>query len=307
LAAVKVLVQMVIDAARQADLSALLARTVAADGHQALPEPQRMALGRTDLGADGTRVLLAYDGADLTGCAVLSPTPGGSTALHVVIDPAHRTGGDHIGSTLIRRALKEVPSSHTLRLWAMRATQADDELLRRHKFTPDRDLLQMRVPIPLPPAILAGTRPVTTRSFRPGHDETPWLDINNRAFAGHPEQGGWTLGQLHDRLAADWVDFDGFLMADAPDGTGLIGSCWTKVVPTHPVLGEIYVISVDPDRRGQGWGRALTVAGLEWMAARGVTTGMLYTDASNAAALTLYLSLGFVVDHVDRSYVRAPK
>ncbi len=301
------LVQMVIDAVQQADLSALLARSVAADGHQALPEPQRMALGRSDLGANGTRALLAYDGGEVTGCAVLSPAPDGSITLHVIIDPAHRTGDDHIASKLMRRALKEVAPSETVRLWAMRATQTDDDLLLRHGFIPDRDLLQMRVSIPLPPAVLAGTRPVTTRSFRLGQDDAPWLDINNRAFAGHPEQGGWTLAQLHDRLAAEWVDLDGFLMADAPDGSGLIGSCWTKVVRSaRPVLGEIYVISVDPDRRGQGWGRALTVAGLEWMAARGVTLSMLYTDASNTAAMALYLSLGFVVDHVDRSYLRAP-
>ena len=55
------------------------------------------------------------------------------------------------------------------------------------------------------------------------------MDTNNRAFAGHPEQGGWTVEQLHARMAADWVDLDGFLVADDPDGPGLIGSCWTKI------------------------------------------------------------------------------
>ena len=133
------------------------------------------------------------------------------------------------------------------------------------------------------------------------------MDTNNRAFAGHPEQGDWSVAQLRERMAADWVELDGFLVADDPDGPGLLGACWTKVHRDRtPVLGEIYVIDVDPRHHGQGWGRSLTVAGLESLTRRGITVGMLYTDASNDAAVALYRSLGFTVDHVDRSYRRDP-
>jgi mycothiol synthase len=66
------------------------------------------------------------------------------------------------------------------------------------------------------------------------------------------------------------------------------------------------VIDVDPRHHGQGWGRSLTVAGLVHLAGAGITVGMLYTDASNVAAVALYRSLGFTVDHVDRSYRRDP-
>ena len=45
------------------------------------------------------------------------------------------------------------------------------------------------------------------------------------------------------------------------------------------------------------------MAGLQWMAGKGVRLGMLYTTASNTTAVTLYQSLGFTVDHVDRSYL----
>jgi len=295
-----------VDAAQRSEVAALLKRCASADRHPALPEPQRMAVAQSDLGTEQTRVLLAYDDADLVGLALLTPVADGSTSLHVVVDPARRTGADDVAFTLTGRALDEVAAPGQVRLWVMRATEADDVEAARHHFTPERDLLQMRVPLPLPPAIVSAARPVTTRPFEPGRDEAGWLDINNRAFAGHPEQGAWTLEQLHERLSAAWVDLEGFLMADDPDGDGLIGSCWTKVVrPADPVLGEIYVISVDPDRAGQGWGRALTVAGLEWMAAREVTVGMLYTDVSNTAAVALYHSVGFTIDHVDRAYGRA--
>ncbi len=101
------------------------------------------------------------------------------------------------------------------------------------------------------------------------------------------------------------MDLDGFLVADDPDGPGLIGSCWTKIHrESTPVLGEIYVIAVDPRHHGHGWGRSLTVAGLEFLTARGIRQGMLYTESDNDAAVGLYRSLGFTVDHVDRSYRR---
>ena len=78
-------------------------------------------------------------------------------------------------------------------------------------------------------------------------------------------RGRWP--SCSERMAADWVELDDFLVADDPDGPGLIGACWTKVHRDRsPVLGEIYVIDVDPRHHGQGWGRSLTVAGLAHLA-----------------------------------------
>jgi mycothiol synthase len=46
----------------------------------------------------------------------------------------------------------------------------------------------------------------------------------------------------------------------------------------------------------------LTTAGLNWLAEAGITVGMLYVDGDNVAAVGLYRSMGFTVDHVDRAY-----
>ena len=58
---------------------------------------------------------------------------------------------------------------------------------RRRGLTMTRELLQMRVPLP---STVRWTSP--TRPFEPGRDEDAFLAVNNRAFASHPEQGGWT-------------------------------------------------------------------------------------------------------------------
>jgi mycothiol synthase len=288
-------------------LRALLDRAAAARQHPALPEPQLLAATQHAAAPEGERIVLARigSGTELAGCAVLSPARDGSTVLHLVADPGE--GGPELQTALLRRATEEAPAGSPVHLWVMQATPDDDGRAVAAGFAPERDLLQMRVLLPLPPDVLAATRPLVTRPFVPGRDEEAWVETNNRAFADHPEQGGWTVPQLEERMAADWVELDGFLVADDPDGPGLIGACWTKIHrAASPVLGEIYVIDVDPRHHGHGWGRSLTVAGLVHLAGRGITVGMLYTDADNMAAVALYRSLGFTVDHIDRSYRRAP-
>jgi mycothiol synthase len=290
----------------RAAMLALLERADAAHDHPPLPEPQLLAVTHGAAAAHDDRVVLARRGARLVGCALLSPGHHGSTALHLVVDPVAETGTE-IALALLRRAVREAPPRSALHLWVMQATADDDARAVAEGFVPERDLLQMRVPLPLPNEVVAATRPLPTRPFVAGRDDDAWIETNNRAFAGHPEQGAWSVAQLHERMAADWVELDGFLVADDPDGPGLIGACWTKIHRDRdPVLGEIYVIDVDPGHHGQGWGRSLTVAGLVYLADRGITVGMLYTDATNEAAVGLYRSLGFVVDHIDRSYRRDP-
>jgi len=154
-----------------------------------------------------------------------------------------------------------------------------------------RALHEMRRPLPH-----ERRAAIHTRAFVPGSDDDAWLAVNNRAFADHPEQGGWTRATLATRLSADWFDADGFRLHEV-DGE-LAGFCWTKIHPatdTDPELGEIYVIAADPAFAGRGLGTELTLAGLDSLSDRGVRTADLYVDGGNAAARTLYERLGFTV------------
>ena len=181
-------------------------------------------------------------------------------------------------------------------VWVSGPTAADDEIAVSHGLHIGRDLLQMRVPLPL------GVSSLTWRPFVPGADDEAWLEVNNRAFDWHPEQGGWTRSMLTDHFTEPWFDPAGFLIHER-DGR-LAAFCWTKVHGDEdPPLGEIYVIAVDPDFHGTGLGKLITVAALDWLhRERGVTVGMLYVDSANEPAVRLYEKLGFTVHHIDRAY-----
>jgi mycothiol synthase len=164
-----------------------------------------------------------------------------------------------------------------------------------------RDLLQLRRPLPLDVDDRGPAPAVTVRPFRPGADDEAWLHVNNRAFAWHPEQGGWHADDLAARRSEPWFDAAGFLVHEE-DGR-MAGFCWTKVhVDEDPPLGEIYVIAVDPAFHGRGLGRALTLAGLDHLTGRGLTVAMLYVEGDNDVALDLYRDLGFTVHHRHRWY-----
>ena len=188
--------------------------------------------------------------------------------------------------------------------WIFDPSPADDALLAANHFEWQRDLSQMRVPLPLAEtaAFPAG---VEIRTFEPGRDEAAWIEVNNRAFANHPEQGGWIAATLARRMEEPWFDPKLFVLAF--NGRVLVGFNWMKVHETDgrdPRLGEIFVIGVDPSQQGRGLGRALAVEGLSRLAALGITTGMLFVAAENTGALALYRALGFTVHRIDRAYAK---
>ena len=281
-----------------ASVTELLEAAERADDHQALGDHQWLDLvqgGRT-----GFAGLVAWEEGHRHPVAYAQVSKGNdSWGLELVVHPHHRYEARSIGGQLLRAAIDVVAAEGGghVHWWVFEPTATHEELAAAIGLHPGRRLHQMRRPLPTGIAF-----DLTTRPFAPGRDEDAWLAVNNRAFAGHPEQGGWDLDTLLAREKEAWFDPDGFLLHER-DGH-LAGFCWTKVhADRSPPLGEIYVIAVDPSFHGHGLGRALTLAGLDWLAGRGVPTGMLYVDADNVAAVHLYRSLGFVEHHDDRAFV----
>ena len=284
---------------------AAAART--ADGVAPLSEQAMLRL-QHGAGNGADWVVTAEDGG-IAGFAHLDPPdPAGSDPAlsgELVVHPAHRRRGH--GTALVA-ALAGPGGQRGIRIWAHGDLPASAEFAKATGFTRVRELWQMllsaRDAAFGEPALPAG---VTLRTFVPGSDEEAWLAVNRRAFAHHPEQGGWTRADLEMRQAEPWFDPAGFFLAERSGK--LAGFHWTKVHPSGGTdggpIGEVYVVGVDPEGQGSGLGKALTIAGLAHLRALGLDEIMLYVDGDNTPATRLYTDLGFRPWHTDVMYERA--
>ncbi|MGW7270575.1 mycothiol synthase [Streptomyces sp. NPDC054864] len=273
----------------------LLAEAARSDGQQAVSEQGRLQLRG---GArEGVRHLLLGLGDELVGYAQLEDTdPIEAPAAELVVHPAHRGRGH--GRALGTALLAE--SGRRLRIWAHGGHSAARHLAQVLGLTLFRELRQMRRSLgdlDLPEPVLP--EGVTVRAFVPGQDDAAWLAVNADAFAHHPEQGSLTQRDLDDRKAEPWFDPEGFFLAEK-DGE-LVGFHWTKVHADEG-LGEVYVLGVRSGAQGGGLGKALTTIGLNHLAAAGLPIAMLYVDADNKAAVSVYERLGFSTHETDLMY-----
>ena len=289
-------------AAQADEVLALVEAARLADGVAPLSEHGMLRL-RYD-GAGGGRDFIVMTGGEIAGYGYLDPPPAqgdeGEVTGELVIHPDRRRQG--LGRALTGE-LAVAAGGHVLRLWAHGDLPAAAALARTAGFERFRALWQMRRSLGEPldaPALPAGR---ALRTFVPGQDEDEWLKLNGRAFAKHPEQGGWTRHDLDLREREPWFDPAGFFIAER-DGR-MTGFHWTKV--HSPDLGEVYVVGVDPDEQGSGLGRALTLAGLRHLRDLGVGQAMLYVDEDNVPAIRMYEALGFTRATVDAMYRRAPQ
>jgi mycothiol synthase len=282
----------------------------AGDVDGAYPLSEHVVLHLRHGGDADVRHLLVYDGGELAGYAHVDVTDvvEGSSA-ELAVHPDHRRRG--LGRRLVEAAVAASPDGR-LRLWAHGEHPAAAALAGTLGFERSRVLFQMRrslyAPVPAP-ELPDGVR---LRPFVVGQDETAWTALNNRAFAGHPDQSGWSEREVKVRESEPWFDPDGFLLAERESDRALLGFHWTKVhggngtenPHAHEPIGEVYILGVDPAAQGLGLGAALTLAGLRYLRAQGLSQAMLYVDESNPKAIALYTKLGFAHWSTDISFRR---
>jgi len=118
--------------------------------------------------------------------------------------------------------------------------------------------------------------PYQFATFDPEVHCEAWLDLNNKIFEVHPDQGNWAMADLENRMAEPWFDPSGFFLCIANEI--IVGFCWTKVhnefVNQDPI-GELYVIGVDHGFSGQGIGKADCQEGLIYLRNNGLKSAIL--------------------------------
>ena len=194
-------------------------------------------------------------------------------------------------------ALREslVATDSLTQIWIEDAQMDDDNLLNSIGFSSYRDLWQMRCKFP------PNGEGILTRPFICGVDDEAFLEVNSRAFSWHPEQGSLDLSKLNDLFKEEWFDDEGFLLLEVKNR--LAGFCWTKLHHQGDLtVGEIFAIAVDPDFHGRGFGKPLTISGLNYLENVGADLGMLYVEADNIPAIRIYEDIGFTHFSTNRAY-----
>lgn len=273
------------------------------DGNPPFSEQTVVELKSHDAGPHTVLTLVTYapeensatEGQDLAGVAVVVLN-GNEGVLELVVHPNYRNEG--VGSMLVDK-LVEVRGLRGIRAWSHGDHEAAADLAASYGYRAIRELWRMRLvrqPASTPPAsTLAVPDGVSLRTFVPHQDEAAWLAANASAFAHHPEQGAMTLADLQARMAEPWFDPAGFFLA-VNDSGEILGFHWTKVHPARTgqaAMGEVYVVGVTPAAQGLGLGKTLTVQGIEHLQRAGLHAIMLYVDADNDRAVSLYRTLGF--------------
>jgi mycothiol synthase len=275
-----------------ASLNQLILDAANADGAHPFSESVLMTLRHGV--SDNIKHVCAHHDNQLVGYAHVDMREH-NAHVEIAVSPHFRRHG--VGAELLQ-VVDSLIEDKPLQLWAHGFNAAAALLATSQGFHQERSLWQMRrsllsiLPEPVFPA------EIEVRTFNIETDLSAWIECNAHAFAHHPDQGQWTEADLRLRMQQPWFDPSGFIVAF--EGEKMIGFHWTKI---HAVeneqnlgikpIGEVYVVGVVPQWQGCGLGKALTLSGLRHLRDKGLIAAMLYVDAEDATAISLYESLGF--------------
>jgi len=145
-----------------------------------------------------------------------------------------------------------------------------------------------------------------TRTFVPGEDERTTVEIENQSFQDVWEYTPIEAGEIEGFVRSPAFRADGIIYATHQGQ--VVGECWNWIDEgehsdqAEEKRGDVWCLCVHPQHRRRGVGRALLLAGVQWLREQGVTAAYLAVDGDNERAKHLYESVGFVTRRTDVWY-----
>jgi mycothiol synthase len=302
--------ETILSAQTLGEILTLIEDTAWLEGHRPVGEHKYSHL---KVGATGWLGVLAREEGELIGYAHTRwgrPGDRPRVAVEVVVHPDHRRNGT-VATQLLDEATSAVgrAGGGLIYLWVHRVEKADQTLAYELGWGIQRELAFMTRQLTSQPPTAVLPEGVELRTYQGSADDQAFLEVNNAAFAAHPENGNWSAADFAERRALHWFEPEDLLMAWRDDK--LLGFHWTKwhghesdEVPAHEPVGEVYVLAIRPRAQGLGLGRALLQAGVRHLHDRGCREAVLYVDCANTPAVRLYESEHFTYRYRDVCYER---
>lgn len=202
-------------------------------------------------------------------------------AYLVPLSPAHT-----LTAQVLEKARAELGARGFVEIVTAAVAPPEQAALRRDGFVEHEHLHLLKhdlTGLPATPSWWRRRRPAV-RIERGTHADRPAvLDLDARTFDEfwHLDSDG-----LDDAMDATPVSRLRVIRDGGVIGYAVAGRAGTQ--------GFLQRLAVDPDRQGEGLGRALVHDALHWMRRRGSTVGWVNTQEANDRALGLYRHLGFV-------------
>lgn len=213
----------------------------------------------------------------------------GRVILNVAVHPTHRGRGT--GSSLLEIAANHSHNlgSEVLQIPIVQGLHNGEHWVRTRGFRVVRCHWHMSLaeyketPVKIP----SGFELI---HFLPGEEES-LCTLQNMSFTGSWGFRPNTVEEICYLLDTSWCRPDGILYINNSQGN--VGYCWTMDHPTERDKGYIRMMGINPRYRGRGLGKAILLAGIEYLMQNGIKEIELSVDGRNHIARRLYQSVGF--------------